>query len=74
MPPYQPYPAVVGTGIRYGDYYWNCPAEMDNVPHKEAADADVPVPEPEEKTLHNPGRNRESETLSNLGEDRPKLV
>ncbi|KAH1164677.1 hypothetical protein KIL84_008123 [Mauremys mutica] len=54
MPPYQPYPAGVGTGIRYGDYYWNCPAEMDNVPHKEAADADVPVPEPEEKTLHNP--------------------
>ncbi|XP_039351925.1 homeobox protein NANOG-like isoform X5 [Mauremys reevesii] len=54
MPPYQPYPAGVGTGIRYGDYYWNCPAEMDNVPLKEAADADVPVPEPEEKTLQNP--------------------
>ncbi|XP_074976657.1 homeobox protein NANOG-like isoform X2 [Caretta caretta] len=54
MPPYQPYPGGVGTGIKYGDYYWNCPGEMDNVPHKEAADADVPVPEPEEKTLRNP--------------------
>nr|XP_006119991.1 homeobox protein NANOG isoform X3 [Pelodiscus sinensis] len=54
MPAYQAYPAGVGTGIKYGDYYWNCPGEMDSAPHKEAADADVAVPEPEEKPLPNP--------------------